>query len=159
MIILGIDPGQKGALCWLGDGKIIQVSDIPTMPKLTGKGTTINHISLAAIIANAPFPDKVFIEKVHAMPKQGVSSVFEFGYGVGLLHGILAALHYSTELVTPNAWKKYHSLLKKPKDASRSLALTLYPQYEDQLNLKKHNGRADAICIALYGSNKEKGKL
>jgi len=160
MKILAIDPGQTGALVTIesGNGKITAIKDMPVMAKITGKGKTINELELSRII-RVLGADIAYVEKVHAMPKQGVSSVFEFGYGVGLIHGILASNLVPTFLVTPQSWKRYCGLINKQKDASRSLAITRHPEVADQLNLKKHHGRGDAICIADYARKLEGEKI
>jgi len=91
---------------------------------------------------------KVFIEKVHSMPKQGVSSTFKFGMAFG---GALSlARRFKTEMVmvTPQLWKKT-LVLNSDKQQSLDMAREIFPQAP--LHLKKHNGRAEALLIALYG--------
>ena len=91
---------------------------------------------------------KVFIEKVHSMPKQGVSSTFKFGMAFG---GALSlARRFKTEMVmvTPQLWKKT-LVLNSDKQQSLDMAREIFPQAP--LRLKKHNGRAEALLIALYG--------
>ena len=91
---------------------------------------------------------KVFIEKVHSMPKQGVSSTFKFGMAFG---GALSlARRFKTEvvMVTPQLWKKT-LVLNSDKQLSLDMAREIFPQAP--LHLKKHNGRAEALLIALYG--------
>ena len=154
-MILSCDPGLSGALCFSENGIVKAILDMPTMPKLTGKGNSVNAAALNEIISLHDI-DVAYVERVHAMPKQGVSSTFEFGYGYGILHGVLAAQGIKLVLVTPATWKKHCGLIKKPKDAARSLAITLHPEVANQLNLKKHGGRADAICISDYAYHREK---
>jgi crossover junction endodeoxyribonuclease RuvC len=95
----------------------------------------------------------VVIEKVGAMPKQGVASVFTFGYGFGVWIGALAALEIPYQLVTPQAWKKLLMAGEpKEKDASRVVARRMWPsQTEESLSRKKDHGRADAALLAEYG--------
>jgi len=89
------------------------------------------------------------LEKVHAMPGQGVTSMFSFGEGYGVWQGILAGLQIPFDLVAPQTWKK-HTMrdCSKEKGASMVKALQLYPQAD--IRLKKHHGRADALLIAEY---------
>ncbi|MFM6207166.1 hypothetical protein, partial [Planktothrix sp.] len=95
-------------------------------------------------------PDSIIIlESVHAMPGQGVSSMFSFGLGYGVWLGIVAALNVPIEFVTPQAWKKYYSL-GPDKEASRVKALQLFPSQASELKLKKHHGRAEALLLAEY---------
>ena len=156
-VILGIDPGQTGALVWVKNGVVTQCLDMPTMAKLTGKGNTVSPILVYHLIS-ATLPDVVYIEKVHSMPKQGVASSFEFGFGLGILHGVVASCSLKMHLVTPQAWKKHHALLKKEKDAARSLAISTHPEAAALLARKKDIGRADAMLIADYGEALEYGR-
>jgi len=153
--ILSIDPGITGALVWMQGGKIQRIEDMPIMAKLTGKGIQVNPAEFARLIG-VRTPDKAYVERVSAMPGQGVSSMFTFGHGVGIIHGVLASFQVPMKLITPQAWKKFHSLMKKEKDAARSLAIVNHPYVAEHLRLKKHGGRADAICIGDYAYSLEK---
>lgn len=92
------------------------------------------------------------IEKVGAMPKQGVSSTFIFGQNFGAWLGALAALQVPHIIVTPSKWQK--SLLDSTpgdsKQRSLSMARRLFPGVE--LSRKKDHGRADALLLALYAA-------
>jgi crossover junction endodeoxyribonuclease RuvC len=137
------------------NGVIVRIEDMPIMPKLTGKGNQVNASQFAHLVHSIK-PDIAYVERVHAMPKQGVSSVFQFGHGVGIIHGVLAAMVIPMKLITPQAWKKYCGLIGKHKDAARSLAITAHPYVANQLSRKKDIGRADAICIGDYATSLEK---
>ena len=95
-----------------------------------------------------------YLEKVHAMPGQGVTSMFNFGMGYGSIQGILAAAGIPVKLVTPQEWKKYHGLIRMDKDCARLLAQRLYPQAS--LARKKDIGRADAMLIGDYGVQQQR---
>lgn len=88
------------------------------------------------------------IEQVNAMPGQGVSSMFNFGLSLGIVEGVLGWRMVPVSFVTPQRWKKQAGLIGRDKDASRTLAIRTFPEMANQLKLKKHNGRADAIFIA-----------
>lgn len=91
------------------------------------------------------------IEKVGAMPDQGVTSSFSFGMGYGLWLGILATLHVPVDLVHPRRWKKILMPdMGKEKDASIIRVKELFPEFAHHFTLKKHHGRADALLIAEY---------
>lgn len=156
-LIAGIDPGLTGAIVWSKDGRIIYAKDMPVMAKLTGKGNQVNPVELARLLQLYPAAI-AYVEKVHAMPEQGVSSVFQFGHGVGIIHGVLAALHIPMTLVTPMKWKRHCGIVGKSKDAARSLAITNHPYIANELSRKKDIGRADAICICDYGNHLESQK-
>lgn len=145
---IGIDPGVMGAMAVLDDKfRCIELHDMPTMP-LGKKHLQINAAALADLFNHYP-PCHVYLEEVHAMPKQGVSSTFNFGTSYGVVQGVCGALDFPLILVRPAAWKKSARLVGKPKDAARTLAQHLYP--EQNLSLKKHLGRADALLIARFG--------
>ena len=90
MIIIGIDPGIKGAICILKDGKILDVFDMPIMPvgkknKSQVNGSQIYNEIKKATINEEKTNIKVVIEQVSAMPGQGVTSMFNFGQSFGVL--------------------------------------------------------------------------
>ena len=91
------------------------------------------------------------LEAVGARPGQGVSSVFSFGHSFGTISGVLAALKVPMELITPGRWKKAFQLVGTEKEASRALAIQLYPQAAEWLARKKDHGRAEALWLARFG--------
>ena len=150
MIRIGIDPGVNGAIAVLEDQQLIALFDMPVM-NLSGKKQQVNAPKLAEIIGSgSPRADEAYVEQVHSMPKQGVSSSFNFGVSYGVIMGVLGALQIPMVLVSPAVWKRRAGLTGKEKDASRTLAQQLYPAAP--LGRKKDIGRADAILIARFGS-------
>ena len=96
MLVIGIDPGISGSICFFQDGKIIDVVEMPTMiegkknKKQVNGSQIFNEISLK--IKKIDKKDiKVVIEQVSAMPGQGVTSMFNFGQSFGILKGICSA--------------------------------------------------------------------
>lgn len=155
MIIFGIDPGQTGAIAVLHDGEVKQVIDMPTTARLHGKGQQVDAYTLTSeLLAAASGHNQrlAIIEAVSAMPGQGVSSTFRFGEALGVVLGVLGALQIPVSWASPVRWKKAAGLYGKDKDAARTLALQLHPEAGDMLTRKKDIGRADAICIAHFGS-------
>jgi len=146
MSIMGIDPGKSGGIASITDG---QAAGIP-MP-LVGKD--IDGHELAAIL-RAAAPELVIIEKVGAMPKQGVTSTFNFGAGYGRLLGVCEALGIPYRLVTPQAWKK-RVLAGTAKEKSDAIAFVkrAFPMVDLTPGQKRvpHDGIADAVCLAEYG--------
>jgi crossover junction endodeoxyribonuclease RuvC len=146
---IGIDPGISGAIALLKDDlELVQIHDMPIMMIRKGKNQ-VNAAALSVIIREAQLPATAYIEEVHAMPGQGVSSMFSFGTSYGIVQGVLAALNIPVVLVSPQTWKSRAGLRGKDKDMARTLAQRLYPRAE--LSRKKDIGRADAILIARYG--------
>jgi len=151
---IGIDVGNTGAVAFLNSkGECLGVEDMPLMP-LNGKKSQVNAVELSRILerwkALSKEPILAFVEQVSAMPKQGVTAMFNFGMGYGIVQGVLAAQRIPYVLVRPEAWKKRAGLVKSPKDMARTKAQQLYPNVD--LSLKKHIGRADALLIARFGS-------
>ena len=155
MLIIGIDPGIKGAICILKDGKILDVFDMPIMPvgkknKSQVNGSQIYNEIQKAIIHEDKKDIKVVIEQVSAMPGQGVTSMFNFGQSFGVIKGICSALSLPIYFVRPTKWKKHFNLIKTNKDASRTKVIEVYPEISSKLSRKKDSNKADAILIARY---------
>ena len=95
----------------------------------------------------------VFLEKVSAMPGQGVTGMFRFGQNLGQWQGLLAGLELPYTMVTPQAWKKHMGLIKADKGRSIELARTFWPQHAETTFKYKlaDEGRAEASLIAKYG--------
>jgi hypothetical protein len=87
----------------------------------------------------------VVVEKVHSMPKQGVSSTFKFGMAFGGALGLSKRFKSDVVMVTPQVWKKSLKLTHA-KLESLDMARNLFPNAP--LHLKKHHGRAEALLIA-----------
>ncbi len=155
MLIIGIDPGISGALCFMENGKIINVIDMPSMAdgkknkKQVNGSQVFNEISM--YIKDKNHNDvKVIIEHVSAMPGQGVTSMFNFGQSFGIIKGICSAMNLPMYFVRPAKWKKYFSLINASKDASRTKAIEIFPYFSVNLSKKKDANKADAILIASY---------
>ena len=155
MLIIGIDPGISGSICFLDDGIIKDVLEMPTMTegkknKKQVNGSQIyNEISFR-IKTYEKKNIKVVIEQVSAMPGQGVTSMFNFGQSFGILKGICSAMQLPIYFVRPAKWKKYFNLINSEKDASRTRAIEIFPYFSSNLSKKKDSNKADAILIASY---------
>lgn len=151
MISVGVDPGITGAVGMLKNGQYLAVFDIPSIAK--GSGTVkreIDPAGMAREITARLDPKEyteVLLERVSAMPGQGVSSVFSFGDSYGVCRATLAVLGLPVVLVPPAVWKK-HFNLGRDKEESRALAIRLFPSAD--LSLKKHADRAEALLMARY---------
>ena len=155
MLIIGIDPGISGSICFFQDGIIQDVVEMPTM--IEGKknkrqvnGSQIFNEISEKIKKIEKKNIKVVIEHVTAMPGQGVTSMFNFGQSFGILKGICSAMQLSVYFVRPAKWKKYFNLINSEKDASRTRAIEIFPYYSSNLSRKKDSNKADAILIASF---------
>ena len=155
MLIIGIDPGISGSICFFEDGKILDVVEMPTMTegkknKRQVNGSQIYNEILKRIEHNDKKDIRVIIEQVSAMPGQGVTSMFNFGQSFGILKGICSAMQLPMYFVRPAKWKKYFNLINSEKDASRTRAIEIFPYFSSQLSKKKDSNKADAILIANF---------
>jgi len=155
MLIIGIDPGITGSICFFEDGKIIDVVEMPNMAEGKKNKKQVNgaqiYYEISLRIKNLKKEEiKVVIEQVSAMPGQGVTSMFNFGQSFGILKGICSAMQLSMYFVRPTKWKKYFNLINSEKDASRTKAIEVFPYFSSQLLRKKDSNKADAILIASF---------
>jgi crossover junction endodeoxyribonuclease RuvC len=150
-MILGIDPGMGGALV-LMDEEPIEWLLMPAYE--VGKHRRVNCAALARWLKDlrVSYPiTHAYMEMVGAMPGQGVTSMFSFGHANGSVVGVLATLEIPITFVTPQSWKKAAGLMGTDKDAARSLAINLWPKWEELDSKGKGQALADAALIARYG--------
>ena len=155
MIIIGIDPGITGSICFFENGKILDVIEIPTMTEGKKNKKQVNGSQIFNEISKRikeidRKEIKVVIEQVSAMPGQGVTSMFNFGQSFGILKGICSAMQLPMYFVRPAKWKKYFNLINSEKDASRTKAIEIFPYFSINLSRKKDSNKADAILIASF---------
>ena len=158
MFIIGIDPGISGAICFLEDGKIIDVIEMPSMAEGKKNKKQVNGNQLFNEIKSRLTGINeeevcVIVEHVTAMPGQGVTSMFNFGQSFGVIKGMCSAMKLPIHFVRPAKWKKYFNLINTSKDASRSRAIEIFPKASDKLKRKKDSNKADAILIASHYYN------
>jgi crossover junction endodeoxyribonuclease RuvC len=153
-VILACDPGINGAFAYY-DGTALSIRDMPTYVAKAGARRTdrrfIDEAAAVNLVRSASLDARILvIEQVGGIPGQGASSAFVFGRGVGLIIGAAHAFGLRIEQVPPATWK---SALRVPADkrASRARASELLPSYSHLWPLQKHDGRAEASMIALYG--------
>ena len=154
MLIIGIDPGISGSICFFEDGKILEVIEMPVMTEGKKNKKQVNGAQIynefLKRINRKDDEIRVVIEQVSAMPGQGVTSMFNFGQSFGILKGICSAMQLPMFFVRPAKWKKYFNLINSQKDASRTRAIEIFPYFSTQLSKKKDSNKADAILIASF---------
>ena len=155
MLIIAIDPGINGAICFFENGEVKDVLEMPTMAEGKKNKRQVNgrqiYNEISSRIENYNLQDiNVVVEQVSAMPGQGVTSMFNFGQSFGVIKGICAAMQLPIFFVRPAKWKKYFSLINASKDASRTKAIEIFPYFSVNLSKKKDANKADAILIATY---------
>ena len=141
MTFCGIDPGKGGAIAIVHeDGSV----DASVFDEATYK-SMLAHICNKGVL--------VVVEDVHAMPRQGVSSMFNFGYNKGWILGVLYALGIPTQLVSPQKWKRAFGL-DNDKQKSIACASRLFPNanlFATTRCKKPHDGICEALLMAEYG--------
>ncbi len=164
MRILGIDPGLDGGLAVLSqDGLVIEV-----MPTLGEGKRTVDANALVEWLRQLSHgygsPDHAYLELVGAMPGQGVTSMFSFGEGYGVIKGVLVALHIPYTLVSPRKWQGAvlgaHAK-GDSKGAAAVRAAQLFPGVNFRASArsrKPHDGMVDAALLAYYGAAQMRGE-
>ena len=154
MLVVGIDPGISGSICFFKDGRILEVIEMPVMTEGKKNKKQVNGAQIynefLKRINKKEDEIRVVIEQVSAMPGQGVTSMFNFGQSFGILKGICSAMQLPMFFVRPAKWKKYFNLINSQKDASRTRAIEIFPYFSTQLSKKKDSNKADAILIASF---------
>lgn len=142
MIYIGIDPGKNGGIAVIA-------------PNKTWTCVYSEEELLLVLSYYQDWQDDVicYLEHVHAMPKQGVISTFNFGVNFGFIQGVLKAYSIPYELVTPQKWKKEFSCTSD-KNTSIEVCKRLFPKVNLKATdrcKKDHDGMAEALLIAEYG--------
>ena len=143
-VYVGIDPGKSGAMAILYPN-----GSIETIPF-----NMVNYVD--AIRGLADYPVKCCLEKVSAMPGQGVVSMFNFGHNLGFIEGVLQSNSIPYQLVPPQTWKKEFSLSSE-KAKSIEVCQKLFPKANllaTERSRKPSDGIAEAVLMAEYARRK-----
>ena len=149
MIYIGIDPGKDGAIAiipendmYLNDIKIYHFED--------------DYIQIIKEIHNHCSQCICYMERVHALPGNGVKQAFAFGENYGYIRGILESFLIPYQTVPPQTWKKEFSL-DSDKQHSIQCAKQLFPGVDlkrTQRCKTEHDGKAEALLLAEYARRK-----
>lgn len=147
MIFIGVDPGLTGAIGCCGERPLVY--DMPTRPwgKSGKKAVDLETVRRIGLNIYDDRDTRVLIERVGAMPGQGVTSMFSLGMSMYGVAGVFAGMGFTVRFVEPRVWKAYFKL-GADKDEAREIAMKRFPKID--LHLKKHHGRAEALLIAQY---------
>lgn len=151
-LIIGIDPGLKGGIALMDEGIPRAVWKMPVIK--SGTKTILNLQALKSIFDECisiagDSGCLVVLERVHAMPKQGVVSVFTFGEGYGVMKGMATAYNLGLMEVRPTEWQS-EILQGVPKDLGKKRSIAFCLGRFHTLGMLG-DGETDALCIALYG--------
>ncbi len=144
-MILGVDPGQTGGLALLDRAGVIRC--VEAMPVLRNAVPTVDVRAVGAVLRHAEGCEVfAYVERAQSMPRQGVSSAFNYGVIFGSILTALADLGVGYELVQAAKWKRDLGLTSD-KRQSLDRVRQMYPR----LPLKaKDDGLAEAILIARW---------
>lgn len=147
MIYIGLDPGAISGAWGAIDhnDELVGCGDIQSTD-----GRVQAKVLYESIMGCVSCGDTamIVVESVHAMPKQGVASTAKFMRAAGSIEAVAELTGYPFVLVTPQKWKKFHSLIGSVKESSLELARCHFPTAS--LKRKKDHGRADALLMALW---------
>ncbi|WP_375453744.1 hypothetical protein [uncultured Methylobacterium sp.] len=121
----------------------IEVYDVPIADK------QIDAAALARLVRLSGATEAI-VERVSAMPKQGVSSTFKFGMAYGAVLAAVGVLGLPLRQETPGRWKG-HFRLDSDKEKARGLAIRTWPT-SPNFGRKKDHGRAEAALLARFAA-------
>lgn len=146
-VFIGIDPGKNGGIA------VIDTESGITIAEPYSNEALITRLMLVSVSERDAI---CCLEKVGAMPGQGVVSMFTFGQSVGYIKGVLEAFKIPYQEITPQKWKR-EFCLNSDKAASAEVCRKLFPD----INLlatprckKPHDGMAEALLMAEYARRK-----
>ena len=144
MIYIGVDPGKDGAMAMIFENGDIDIA-------------VFDIEEYRIMLCNAiDMPCKCCLERVGAMPGQGVTSMFKFGENFGMIQGLLIAYKIPYELVTPRKWKKEFQITGD-KNSSIAVCKRLFPNVDlrrTERCTKDHDGKAEALLMSEWARRK-----
>lgn len=160
-IVAGVDPGIHGALAFFntvtGDLEVYETPLLPLLPGTNVKTKRYVDLRATARLVELYAADTAFavVEKVGAMPENGVVSMFRFGYVTGAVTGVLAGQFIPLHETMPAVWKAQMGLTHDKK-LSIAMAKRKFPKHAHLFERKVRNGRlpdgqAEAAMLALFG--------
>ena len=151
---MGIDPGTSGGISIIETkkNKLPQIIFCLKMPIVNMFAKKIVDSKLLYESISAFKIDITIIEKVHAMPRQGVTSSFQFGRSFGSLETLAYLLSQRVDYVAPAVWKKYVGVGASKKD-SLDMARLKFGK-NDIWEKKTNDGIAEASLLVLYWISK-----
>lgn len=146
MLAIGVDPGKSGALAVI----YADENNQPFRIKVVPFDASVYREVISACVDESRVV--CCVEKVGAMPGQGVVSMFNFGHNLGLIEGLLQANKIPYQLVPPQTWKKEFSL-SSDKQSSIDVCKKLFPNISllaTPRSRKDNDGMAEALLLAEY---------
>ena len=156
-MFIGIDPGLSGAIAWIEKSGKLTICKTPVIKNPKGK-TEYAVSDMVKLLKRFPHATGVTLEKVGAMPGQGVTSMFSMGRGLGLWEGIIVALGLPYVKVAPQTWQKeiLRDFKRQKGEAKQASILNAQRMFPTQSFLptprctKIDDNMCDATNLALY---------
>ena len=162
-VIVGIDPGMRGALATIVDGEL-SIWDLEDCYKPTGTFNSLDPLLFIQLVASAvdyeyePEDVAVFCEESQTFHRDGIKTARTTFDSRGVIRTLFCSRGYKVEYIDPKMWKKHFGLLNTDKSESVRKACELFPAYKDFFTKPKRgggtkllDGRAEAALIALFG--------
>ena len=148
--VMGIDPGLTGGIAFYFEAVPERVS-VMDMPVVAGE---VDPHALERRIRQLG-PTMAIIERQGPQPRDGCRQAFGIGSAFATVKTVAALCRLPIHLVTPSVWKRHHGILAvaHPKEASRALALRLFPASAESFSRKKDHGRSDAALLARFAAD------
>ena len=163
---IGVDPGAPLALALISPkGRLAATARQNMLAVKSGSSWSNSPELICATIQkwqkSTKYPVKLVIERVSAMPGEGVVSVGKFVGSMWLVKGIGVASGIRYLTVAPSVWKRFYGLPGGPdnKDLSRQKALELWPKEAHRFKHKNSHNVAEAGLIALWALQNDKIRL
>lgn len=153
MIYIGVDPGKSGGYAWFQPGYYKPLLEPTVEVYPWDDDAFVKHMREIEMRKCGYI---ACIEKVGAMPGQGVTSMFNFGKSAGFIEGVLTALGIPYQLIPPKKWKGEFGL-NSDKAASVAVCKKLFPDVSLRRSdrcRKDDDGMAEALLMALYANRK-----
>lgn len=160
-VYIGIDPGKSGGIAMVADQGAVKLL-VPMPSTDHDLWAVFDHI----MDDRGEYELDLFacLENVHAMPGQGVASMFTFGQGLGSLRMALTAAGIPFEMPTPQSWMKSLGIPSRRKEVRKGKRVVKPAetpgQYKKRLKAKAQqlfpgvegitDKTADALLIAEY---------
>lgn len=154
--VLGVDPGEKGAICLL----VPSTGVIEFMPTNT---VPYKLLCWLQAIADTYSVSLVMVEDVHSIFGVSAGSNFNFGFNLGLIHGLLEQIQTMKDTVTPKKWQKQLGITEKGKGIKKNVHEMIQKLYPEATLTGPRggllDGRSDALAIAHYATYFYKERL
>ena len=107
-LIVAIDPGQSGGICWSVDGEPVTCEKMPA--------TDVEVCQLIADLSCKAKDVELFLEEPSVAgygPLIPAAAIARLAQNFGILYGAAVAMGWRIHRVKPQAWQAAHSLGKK----------------------------------------------